>query len=84
MRFAAVGGIHETEAVEQACVDGACAIACPPGQEMCDKTCVIVSNDPQNCGACGAPCPPGETCDAGYCALECAAGQASSDGDSSK
>lgn len=41
-------------AAGEICWQGACG--CPPGQTLCGKECVRLTNDEKNCGACGNAC----------------------------
>ncbi len=63
-------------AVDQACVAGACASACPKGNTKCGKDggasfCVNANTDNENCGACGKVCPSGQVCFGGNCSGTC-------------
>src|SRR3982750_692790 len=33
-----------------------CVRACRNGETVCDQSCVVLKQDPQNCGGCGATC----------------------------
>jgi hypothetical protein len=65
---AATGGVVGT--------GGATVVACPPGLEPCNGTCVDLGVDSASCGACGVRCCPGSVCSAGVCAVACPAGMA--------
>jgi hypothetical protein len=50
---------------------GTAAAGCPPYQALCNGSCIVTSQDPQNCGACGRACAAEEACSAGVCAATC-------------
>jgi hypothetical protein len=71
------------------CTDGACALACAPGYQDCNRELAdgceeAVENDPINCGACGHVCAPPHAipaCVDGACGIaECEAGWSDCDG----
>ena len=53
-------------ATGQTCVDGECQ--CPNEQQVCDASCVDLSQDDANCGRCGKACPVSQQCEGGTCA----------------
>ena len=58
----------------QACSSKGCG-SCDPGDTACDRRCVTLATDIENCGACGVVCPSGPSgtavCQDGKCALSC-------------
>ena len=56
----------------QVCSLEQCADACSAGLHACDRSCVDLARDPNNCGACGARCD--QNCVAGHCTSACPAG----------
>lgn len=51
---------------------GACGGACGTARTCCDRHCVNLDNDPQNCGRCGVKCAAGTYCTNGACVVpEC-------------
>jgi hypothetical protein len=40
---------------------------CGQGQTCCNNSCVVLSQDRNNCGACGTQCGPSTTCQSGAC-----------------
>src|ERR687893_705907 len=51
--------------------DGRCSQnkPCPAGQGCCNRTCVDLQSDPNNCGSCGNSCPEGVPCTNGGCVV---------------
>src|SRR5205823_1841018 len=47
---------------------------CESGSVLCDGRCVVLENDPRNCGACGDPCPQGQACQDRACVATCTLG----------
>ncbi|MBI4705448.1 MAG: hypothetical protein HY744_30505, partial [Deltaproteobacteria bacterium] len=44
---------------------GACTLVCQGGTTKCGSACVVVANDPKNCGGCGVVCS--DWCNNGQC-----------------
>ncbi|HEY4016792.1 MAG TPA: hypothetical protein VGM06_25830 [Polyangiaceae bacterium] len=55
----------------QACVQGACTVACSGMMATCGGACVDTSVDPSNCGGCGHACSTGQVCSGGTCSATC-------------
>ena len=52
----------------QECTNGVCTdIVCPDGQSACNRECVDLQTDENNCAECGLPCGEGKTCEGGSC-----------------
>src|SRR3712207_5344018 len=51
--------------------DGRCSQnkPCPPGQGCCNRTCVDLQSDPNNCGSCGNSCGASDKCQQGECVI---------------
>ncbi len=61
--------------------DGDTPPVCSSTQEVCDGVCTSIASDPDNCGGCDIECASGEACSEGTCqALECASNQELCDG----
>jgi len=75
------GACGTTCGVGQACVAGACELACPASQTACGDVCVDLSRDDAHCGACDAACAVGEACVGGACEVSCVDSQTACDGE---
>jgi hypothetical protein len=73
-----LGGADTCGACSSPCLSGQvcslqqCADACSGGLTDCNRSCVDIASDPDNCGACGATC--NLSCVAGHCTSNCPAG----------
>jgi len=61
-------------ALAAACGDTTLQRGCPSNQVLCGGICVLLSNDPANCGGCSVQCAAGEACEDGQCAIHCSPG----------
>lgn len=75
------GGCNQPCGMNQWCVNGACAAACPTGTTACADRCVNTQVDVINCGGCNQPCAPGNRCSGGQCQPICAPNQTSCNGE---
>ena len=60
------GACNSTCAGNELCVQGMCAINCPPPRVVCSNLCVDVQSDPDYCGTCATECATG-ICFSGSC-----------------
>ncbi|RME23622.1 MAG: hypothetical protein D6806_10960 [Deltaproteobacteria bacterium] len=68
------GSCSNSCGVNEFCVDGACAGACPESYDTCGVFCVDTKTDPRHCGACGNACEEGLVCADGKCVESCPEG----------